>query len=81
MTLAPVHAALAQTRIAVLPIEGPTGEKAWHEAQKAAKKVGEVVPQEEWDASAAKLFATSRSAKISLRWPPTSRSRSSSPAR
>ena len=61
ISLAPVGA-LAQTRIAVLPIEGPTGDKAHHEAQKAARKVGEVVPQEEWDAAAAKLFATSRSA-------------------
>lgn len=61
-TVASSSAARAQVRIAVLPIEGPQGEKAYAEARKAAKKSGEVVPQADWDASAGRLFATSRSA-------------------
>lgn len=62
VVLGPASAAWAQTRIAVVPIEGPTGDKVTQEARKAARRVGEVVAQSDWDASAAKLFATSRSA-------------------
>lgn len=51
-----------QLRVAVLPVEGPQGDKATREILKAVKKNAELVPDADWAASAKKLFATSRSA-------------------
>lgn len=51
-----------QLRVAVLPVEGPQGDKATREILKAVRKNAELVPDADWAASAKKLFATSRSA-------------------
>jgi hypothetical protein len=56
-------AAAQKPRIAVLPFNGPQGIRAQGEAVRALRGRAEIVPLEEWDAAAKKLFATSRSAE------------------
>src|SRR5439155_6278885 len=61
LSLAP-GASAQRLRVAVLPIEGPQGDKATPVIVKAVRQSADLVGRAEWDASAKKLFATSRSA-------------------
>lgn len=54
-------AAQARLRVAVLPVEGPQGDKVTRALHTTVKKTADLVPASEWEASAKKLFATSHS--------------------